>query len=51
MPDTTHVTPRNGDVLLLVGTMKGAFILRANKARKKCSVRRHSALSTNRRRH
>ena len=38
MPDTRHVTPRNGDVLLLVGTMKGAFILRANKARKKWDV-------------
>jgi hypothetical protein len=38
MPDTTHVTPRNGDVLLLVGTMKGAFILRANKARRKWEV-------------
>ncbi len=38
MPDIRHVTPRNGDVLLLVGTMKGAFILRANKARKKWDV-------------
>ena len=38
MPDTTHITPRNGDVLLLVGTMKGAFILRANKARRKWDV-------------
>ena len=35
MPATRHVTPRNGDVLLLVGTMKGAFILRANKSRRK----------------
>lgn len=35
MPATRHVTPRNGDVLLLVGTMKGAFILRANKGRGK----------------
>jgi photosystem II stability/assembly factor-like uncharacterized protein len=34
MPATRHVSPRNGDVLLLVGTMKGAFVLRANKARK-----------------
>ena len=33
MPVTRHVKPRNGDVLLLVGTMKGAFILRANKKR------------------
>jgi photosystem II stability/assembly factor-like uncharacterized protein len=35
MPATHHITPRNGDVLLLVGTMKGAFILRANKGRGK----------------
>jgi photosystem II stability/assembly factor-like uncharacterized protein len=35
MPVTTHVKPRNGDVLLLVGTMKGAFILRANEGRRK----------------
>ncbi len=38
MPDTRHVTPRNGDVLVLVGTMKGAFILRANDARRKWDV-------------
>jgi photosystem II stability/assembly factor-like uncharacterized protein len=38
MPDITHITPRNGDILLLVGTMKGAFILRANKARRKWDV-------------
>ena len=38
MPETRHVTPKNGDVLLLVGTMKGAFILRANKSRKKWEV-------------
>ncbi len=35
MPVTSHVTPRNGDVLVLVGTMKGAFIFRANKRRGK----------------
>lgn len=35
MPVTHHVKPRSGDVLLLVGTMKGAFILRANEGRKK----------------
>lgn len=35
MPDTRHIKPRNGDVLLLVGTMKGAFILRSNKNRDK----------------
>jgi photosystem II stability/assembly factor-like uncharacterized protein len=28
MPVTQHVNPRNGDVVLLVGTMKGAFIFR-----------------------
>jgi hypothetical protein len=33
MPVTRHVTPRNQDVLLLVGTMKGAFVLRARKER------------------
>ena len=38
MPETHHVKPRNGDVLLLVGTMKGAFILRANASRKKWEV-------------
>jgi len=38
MPATSHVTPRRGDVLLLVGTMKGAFILRANESRKKWEV-------------
>ncbi len=38
MPETHHVKPRNGDVLLLVGTMKGAFILRASASRKKWEV-------------
>jgi hypothetical protein len=38
MPKTSHVTPRNGDALLLVGTMKGAFILRANAKRKKWDI-------------
>jgi hypothetical protein len=38
MPETRHVAPKNGDVLLLVGTMKGAFILRANKSRRKWEV-------------
>jgi hypothetical protein len=38
MPATRHITPRNGDVLLLVGTMKGAFILRANKGRRKWEI-------------
>src|ERR1043165_1412633 len=35
MPETRHVSPRDGDQLLLVGTMKGAFIFRASKSRKK----------------
>ncbi len=38
MPSVRHVKPRDGDVLLLVGTMKGAFILRANGRRKKWEV-------------
>ena len=33
MPDTHHITPQNGDVLVLVGTMKGAFILRSGQGR------------------
>jgi len=33
MPDTRHITPGPGDVLLLVGTMKGAFLLRSGPAR------------------
>ena len=38
MPAARHVSPRTGDVLLLVGTMKGAFILRANSRRKKWEI-------------
>jgi len=38
MPEIRHVKPKNGDLLLLVGTMKGAFVLRANKHRKKWDV-------------
>ena len=34
MPDTTHVSVHSGDVLLLVGTMKGAFVLRADRERR-----------------
>jgi BNR/Asp-box repeat len=33
MPDTRHITPNAGDALVLVGTMKGAFILRADRGR------------------
>ena len=38
MPVTHHVKPEKGDVLLLVGTMKGAFILRASESRKKWEI-------------
>jgi len=33
MPATRHVTARKGDVLLLVGTTKGAFVLRSDASR------------------
>lgn len=35
MPSTRHVTPAAGDVLVLVGTMKGAFVFRSDKTRGK----------------
>ncbi|HVS31476.1 MAG TPA: sialidase family protein [Thermoanaerobaculia bacterium] len=38
MPATRHITARKGDILLLVGTMKGAFVLRANSRRRKWDV-------------
>lgn len=38
MPVSRNVKPRNGDVLVLVGTMKGAFILRANKKRESWDI-------------
>ena len=38
MPSVQHISAKSGDVLLLVGTMKGAFVLRSDKARKKWSV-------------
>jgi photosystem II stability/assembly factor-like uncharacterized protein len=34
MPVTQQIEPRSGDVLVLVGTMKGAFVLHADKQRK-----------------
>ncbi len=34
MPETKHIDPQSGDTLILAGTMKGAFIFRANAARK-----------------
>ncbi len=33
MPAVKHVSVKEGDVLLLVGTMKGTFLLRSNRAR------------------
>ncbi len=33
MPKAQHIKPKKGDVLLLTGTMKGAFIFRSNKRR------------------
>jgi photosystem II stability/assembly factor-like uncharacterized protein len=38
MPATNHVTAKSGDQLLLVGTMKGAFVLKADAARKNWEV-------------
>ncbi len=38
MPDTHHITPRDGDVLVLVGTMKGAFILRSDRKREQWEI-------------
>ena len=38
MPVTHNIKPEKGDVLLLVGTMKGAFILRADESRKKWEI-------------
>ena len=35
MPKPRHVAPKDGDVLLLVGTMKGAFLFRSDRRRKK----------------
>ncbi|HEY7404617.1 MAG TPA: exo-alpha-sialidase [Candidatus Angelobacter sp.] len=38
MPSVKHVSAKKGDVVLMVGTMKGAFVLRSNGARKKWDV-------------
>jgi photosystem II stability/assembly factor-like uncharacterized protein len=35
MPVTRHVSPKAGDVVLLVGTMKGAFLFRSDASRKR----------------
>ncbi len=38
MPKVKHVSAKNGDVIVLVGTMKGAFVLRSNGSRKNWDV-------------
>ena len=38
MPVTHHISPRKGDALILVGTMKGAFILRSDARRRDWEV-------------
>lgn len=38
MPEINHVSPKAGDPLLLVGTMKGAFVLRSDPSRKNWEV-------------
>jgi photosystem II stability/assembly factor-like uncharacterized protein len=38
MPEINHVNPNDGDVLMMVGTMKGAFLLRSDSARKNWEV-------------
>ncbi|HSM87985.1 MAG TPA: hypothetical protein VLT16_17650 [Candidatus Limnocylindrales bacterium] len=38
MPSVQHVTAKKGDVLVLVGTMKGAFILRSDARRQRWQV-------------
>jgi len=38
MPNVQHVSPKPGDTLVLVGTMKGAFLLRADARRRTWEV-------------
>jgi len=38
MPSVQHVSAKKGDVLVLVGTMKGAFIVRSDASRRRWSV-------------
>ena len=38
MPAVNHVNPESGDVLMMIGTMKGAFLLRSDGARKNWEV-------------
>ena len=35
MPQARHVSPKPGDVVLLVGTAKGAFVFRSDKTRRR----------------
>jgi len=35
MPSVRHASVRDGDIVVLVGTMKGAFVFRSNRARKR----------------
>ncbi len=38
MPPVRQISARDGDVLLMVGTMKGAFLLRSDRARKRWEI-------------
>jgi len=38
MPKVQHISPKKGDVVLLIGTVKGLFLLRSDRARKKWSL-------------
>lgn len=38
MPDPNHISPKAGDVMLMVGTMKGAFFFRSNAQRQEWEV-------------
>jgi photosystem II stability/assembly factor-like uncharacterized protein len=38
MPSVQHVSPKKGDVVVLVGTMKGAFVFCSDKSRKRWKV-------------
>src|SRR6478609_7058636 len=38
MPVSRHIKAKNRDVLVLVGTMKGAFIFRSNRSRRSWDV-------------
>ena len=38
MPKPNHVSAESGDVLLLAGTMKGAFVLRSDQQRQQWEV-------------